>query len=62
MGASEVGRAIRCLPEMKFAGAGGCGMHSDEGSKDSDAAKLAKRGLGGTCGGLEGVACTDEWR
>lgn len=41
MDASQVGRAIRCLPGVRLAGIEGCGMRNDEGGKDSEAAKLA---------------------
>lgn len=58
--ASQVERAVRSLPGVRLTGMEGCDMCSDEGGKDSGAAKLAWRGLGGTWGGLEGVACTDE--
>lgn len=58
--ASQVERAVRSLPGVRLTGMEGCDMRGDESGRDSGAAKLAWRGLGGTWGGLEGVACTDE--
>lgn len=41
MDASQLGRVARCLPGVRLAGIGSCGMRDDEGGKDSDTAKLA---------------------